>query len=241
MYERFGKRLVQAGREHPALRILVLLPVLLLFGIDALLLAADSFKRAGTVLVHTLKKACARTGEAANINKERIRAEISALRQHAVKRAVAVGLSLALVAGLLPATGAFAADEGCNHVHDVGTCGYVQAVEGASCTHVCDESCGYAAPTAEVPCDKGCTNTDGDGAIDHMDCAYAPATQGSPCTHVHNETCGYVEASAGAPCTHVCDESCGGVSEAAETPEEGKTEAPIIVEQPAEPEPESTA
>lgn len=59
------------------------------------------------------------------------------------------------------------------------------------CTHVHDETCGYAAPTAGIPCDKGCTDTDGDGIVDHVpDCAYVPASKGSPCAHVHDETCG---------------------------------------------------
>ena len=47
-----------------------------------------------------------------------------------------------------------------------------------------DEACGYVPGSPEVPCDKGCTDTDGDGQIDHApDCAYQPARPGSPCTH----------------------------------------------------------
>ena len=48
-----------------------------------------------------------------------------------------------------------------------------------------NEACGYRAPTEEIPCDKGCTDTNGDGVIDHAeDCAYTPAQAGSPCTYV---------------------------------------------------------
>ena len=59
------------------------------------------------------------------------------------------------------------------------------------CTHRHDESCGYVEAVAEVPCDKDCTDTDGDGVIDHAaDCAYTPAVEGQPCNHVHDENCG---------------------------------------------------
>ncbi len=65
------------------------------------------------------------------------------------------------------------------------------AADETACTHVHDETCGYSAPAEGSPCDHGCTDTDGDGEIDHDPaCAYVPATDGSPCTHVHDETCG---------------------------------------------------
>lgn len=68
----------------------------------------------------------------------------------------------------------------------------VLALEG-QCSHVHDESCGYAEAAPEIPCDKECTDTDGDGNTDHAaDCAYTPATEGTPCTHQHDETCGYM-------------------------------------------------
>ena len=45
----------------------------------------------------------------------------------------------------------------------------------------------------EVPCDKECTDTDGDGLIDHVEeCAYTPTVEGQPCAHVHGESCGGV-------------------------------------------------
>lgn len=53
--------------------------------------------------------------------------------------------------------------------------------------------------------DKDCSDTDGDGVIDHAeDCAYAPGTEEQPCQHVHDEACGYAEADAGAPCQYEC-------------------------------------
>lgn len=97
----------------------------------------------------------------------------------------------------------------CSHVHD-DICGYVAPVDAQPCNHTHDASCGYVEARAEVPCDQGCTDTDGDGTIDHVeDCAYQPAVEGQPCTHVHDETCGYAEAVEGQACTHVHDETCG--------------------------------
>lgn len=47
--------------------------------------------------------------------------------------------------------------------------------------------------TEEIPCDKACTDTDGDGAINHTeDCAYKPATEEIPAVE-------------GADCTHECE------------------------------------
>lgn len=78
------------------------------------------------------------------------------------------------------------------------------------CAHTHDAACGYQPAAAEVPCDKGCTDEDGDGTTDHQEgCAYQPGTEEQPCTHTHDESCGYQAASAGSPCTHVHDESCG--------------------------------
>lgn len=66
------------------------------------------------------------------------------------------------------------------------------------CTHQHDESCGYAEAVAEVPCDKDCTDTDGDGVTDHAeDCAYTPAVEGQPCNHVYDENCGGLTADPG--------------------------------------------
>lgn len=61
----------------------------------------------------------------------------------------------------------------------------------AGCTHVHDPGCGYQEAEAEVLCDKDCTDTDGDGALNHVEgCAYTPADPGAECKHQHDETCG---------------------------------------------------
>lgn len=89
-------------------------------------------------------------------------------------RALAWMLTLAMVVSMAPATA------------------FAEEIEGpAGCTHVHDGSCGYVEAVAEVPCDMGCTDTDGDGVIEHvMDCAYRPAVEGQLCNHVHDESCG---------------------------------------------------
>ncbi|MDD4509323.1 MAG: DUF6273 domain-containing protein [Oscillospiraceae bacterium] len=131
-----------------------------------------------------------------------------------MKQTLSILLAVCMTVMMLP-TGAFAleaapvADSGlcAHHTEHTAECGYVAAVEGSPCTHVHDETCGYAAAVAEIPCNMDCTDTDGDGIIDHAEgCAYAPAVGEQPCTHVHDESCGYVEAVEGAPCTFVCTE-----------------------------------
>ena len=92
---------------------------------------------------------------------------------------------------------------------------------GQSCLHQHDGTCGYTEGTPEVPCDKDCTDTDGDGVVDHaVDCAYQPAVSGAPCNHIHNADCGYVEAVEGHPCKYAespCPE-CAAEAEADNQP-----------------------
>ena len=75
------------------------------------------------------------------------------------KRAVAILMALSLCFGTM------------------GTA--AMAVEG---THEHRDACGYVAAKEEVSCDKACTDTNGDGVVDHVeDCAYQPAEAGHPC------------------------------------------------------------
>ena len=124
-----------------------------------------------------------------------------------LRRPLAMLLTVVMLLGLIP-TAAFAVEEDglCpHHLQHDNTCGYVAAVDGQSCQHQHDETCGYTEGTPEVPCDKGCTDTDDDGVIDHVeDCSYRPAVPESPCTHSHDADCGYVEASAESPCRYEC-------------------------------------
>lgn len=88
----------------------------------------------------------------------------------------------------------------CTHVH--GDCGYVPAVPGQGCGCVPDENgilihvegCGYAEPTAEVPCGHVCSAESGCVAV-------IP-----DCHHVHDDSCGYVAESPESPCTYQCAE-----------------------------------
>ena len=66
---------------------------------------------------------------------------------------------------------------------------YAEDAGSGLCTHHAGHTaeCGYIAAREEVPCDRDCTDTDGDGVIDHEeDCAYTPAVEGHPCTYVCN-------------------------------------------------------
>ena len=140
-----------------------------------------------------------------------------------LKRPLALLLSMVLLLGTLPSTAFAAESDGlCPHHprHD-DTCGYVEAAAGQSCLHQHDGTCGYTEGTPEVPCDKDCTDTDGDGVVDHaVDCAYQPAVSGAPCNHIHNADCGYVEAVEGHPCKYAkspCPE-CAAEAEADNQP-----------------------
>lgn len=59
--------------------------------------------------------------------------------------------------------------------------------EGNLCAHHTEHTpeCGYIESQEEIPCDSGCTDTDGDGVVDHEEsCSYRPAVEGSPCQFV---------------------------------------------------------
>lgn len=86
--------------------------------------------------------------------------------------------------------------------HDAA-CGYQEGTPAQPCTHVHDAACGYREPIGEVPCDMGCADTNGDGAIDHVEgCAYRPAQEAQPCNHVHDAACGYRAAGTASPCAY---------------------------------------
>lgn len=86
--------------------------------------------------------------------------------------------------------------------HDAA-CGYQEGTPAQPCNHVHDAACGYREPIGEVPCDMGCADTNGDGAIDHVEgCAYRPAVEAQPCNHVHDAACGYQAAGTASPCAY---------------------------------------
>ena len=86
--------------------------------------------------------------------------------------------------------------------HDAA-CGYQEGTPAQPCNHVHDAACGYREPIGEVPCDMGCADTNGDGAIDHVEgCAYRPAVEAQPCGHVHDAACGYQAAGTASPCAY---------------------------------------
>ena len=124
------------------------------------------------------------------------------------KRVLSVILTLTILLSLCPPYAPVSAepvyDGLCvHHPAHTAECGYGEAVEGQLCTHIHDGSCGYVEAAEGIPCDKECTDRDGDGIADHaQECAYLPAAEGSPCTHTHDETCGYAEGVEASPCTY---------------------------------------
>ena len=87
------------------------------------------------------------------------------------KKFSALALAIVLVGTSTNVT-AFAA-EGCEHHTHNETCGYVEAVEGADCTHEHDDEC-----YSEV---VGCVHEHDEN------CGYVQAVEGSPCTYACEE------------------------------------------------------
>lgn len=120
---------------------------------------------------------------------------------------LAVLMIFSMTTNMIPA---FAVDSSqdpdlCPHHTEHIDCSYREGSKGSPCTHEHDANCGYIEAKKEVPCDKGCTDTDGDGVIDHVkDCAYQPAVEGQKCTHKHDADCGYEAAVEPVPCDFVC-------------------------------------
>lgn len=116
------------------------------------------------------------------------------------KRLFAFLLAAVLMVSLCPLT--VSAEGTCSHHQEhTDSCGYVEA---SACTHVCtDGTCNYRAAVPAAECDKGCTDTDEDGQIDHIDgCAYNAGTAEVPCDHEHNGECSYVK---GHDCEYQCN------------------------------------
>lgn len=125
-----------------------------------------------------------------------------------IRQFLYVVMALALILTSVPTSAVGMPDqpaEGlCIHhpAHD-DACGYREGTQEQPCTHVHDDACGYREATVEVPCDMGCADTNGDGAIDHVEgCAYRPAVEAQPCGHVHDAACGYAAPENGSPCAY---------------------------------------
>ena len=153
-----------------------------------------------------------------------------------MRKAVSFLMAVVLAAQYIPLPGLAAARDGlCEHhaVHE--NCGYVEAVEGAACSHehgedcyqtVCAHTahgdCGYEEAFAGVACDHqhddSCGYAEPTEEIpcscaqaEHTEeCGYVPAVPGRDCTHTHGD-CSFAEAREGVPCGHDCaaEEACG--------------------------------
>lgn len=79
----------------------------------------------------------------------------------------------------------------CGHVHDE-ECGYIKAVEGAPCSHQCEDGSYSCASVWDEDDDEGGKASPGEA--DYAD---------DVCWH--DDGCGYIEAVEGADCTHSCE------------------------------------
>lgn len=141
-----------------------------------------------------------------------------------MRRLLSLALSVAMVLSVLPMPSIAAEGDGlCEHhrEHTAG-CGYVAAVEGHDCGHVCGEECYTVTTDCQHVHDESCYS-DGvlpaEGEEKEPDkCTHACSeesgcvTKVNACVHTAHDGCGYVEAVAGSPCTYQC-EQCTGASE----------------------------
>lgn len=142
-----------------------------------------------------------------------------------MRRLLSLALSVVMVLTVLPMPSIAAEGDGLceHHPEHTADCGYVAAVEGRDCGHVCGEECYTVTTDCQHVHDESCYS-DGvlpaEGEEKAADaCAHTACTEESgcvtkahTCTHKHDGSCGYVEAVAGSPCTYQCD-LCTGASE----------------------------
>ena len=142
-----------------------------------------------------------------------------------MRRLLSLALSVVMVLTVLPMPSIAAEGDGLceHHPEHTADCGYVAAVEGRDCGHVCGEDCYTVTTDCQHVHDESCYS-DGvlpaEGEEKAADaCAHTACTEESgcvtkahTCTHKHDGSCGYVEAVAGSPCTYQCD-LCTGASE----------------------------
>lgn len=142
-----------------------------------------------------------------------------------MRRLLSLALSVVMVLTVLPMPSIAAEGDGLceHHPEHTADCGYVAAVEGHDCGHVCGEECYTVTTDCQHVHDESCYS-DGvlpaEGEEKAADaCAHTACTEESgcvtkahTCTHKHDGSCGYVEAVAGSPCTYQCD-LCTGASE----------------------------
>ena len=105
---------------------------------------------------------------------------------------------------------AFAAENCEHHTHN-DVCGYVEAVEGADCTHEHGDECCSKVEVCVHEHDENCG--DAEGSCTHT-CSVESRciTTKENCNHSHDENCGYVQAVEGSPCTYACEECAAEVS-----------------------------
>ena len=85
--------------------------------------------------------------------------------------------------------------------------------------------CGYIPAQGEIPCNMDCTDTDGDGVVNHVkSCSYTPATEGQPCGYVCKLCRSKTDAQEGQEPDTSTDNSLPETTETEETGENGLPE-----------------
>lgn len=110
----------------------------------------------------------------------------------------------------LPTMAAVDGKEGTTCHAGVENCSYVEAVEGAACTHEHDEACYEEILECTHEHDESCRNGEASPSEitcghEHDESCYKKVLR---CTHEHDGACGYVKAVKGVKCDHEC-EICG--------------------------------
>lgn len=138
------------------------------------------------------------------------------------RRLLSLAVCAAMVLSLLPMPSFAAEGDGlcAHHTEHTAECGYMAAVAGQPCTHVCGDEC-YTVTKACTHVHGAACYSDGvlpaEGEEKTADaCAHVCTeesgcvTKTNTCVHTaHDEACGYVEAVAGKPCGYVCA-ACAG-------------------------------
>ena len=140
------------------------------------------------------------------------------------RRLLSLALSIVMVLSLLPIPSIAVEGDGlCEHHTAHENCGYVAAVEGHDCGHVCGDECYTVTTDCKHNHDESCysdsvlpaeTPKDADACTHACTEESGCVVKTHTCVHTVHEGCGYVEAVEGQPCGFVC-EACAG-----EKPEE---------------------
>lgn len=134
---------------------------------------------------------------------------VSMKRNEGKKRVLSLLLALCMVLSYVPATVLAVEDGSCDHHSHDESCGYVKAVEGEACGHVCPENCPLESVAVCIHDHEvlGCTYLEAEARwdCDHA-CAEDTGCITQACAHVcPGDECGFVQQVEGQKCGFVCE------------------------------------